>query len=393
MIHSTSVLEIDRGALCNNLKFMKGLFGPGVKISSVVKANAYGHGAELFVPMAESMGVDHFSVFSADEAYRILPLLKQKTALMVMGWMDHEEMEWAIANEVEFWIFEPSRLSRALSIARRLNKPARIHLEAETGMNRTGLKTKEIKQAALAIRENSESLILNGLCTHFAGAESIANHYRVQNQIKRFNRIKRWFLVNDIIPHYLHTASSAAALTYPNTRMNLVRIGIAQYGFWPSDEAFIHYVHHRKDKTDPLNRILTWKSKIMSIKSVEQGEFVSYGTTYLAQEDKKIAIIPVGYSHGFSRSLSNQGRVLINGQRVGVIGMVNMNMLIADVSSLPDVKLGDEVVIIGNQGELEITVASFSEISNQVNYELLARLPSNIKRIIKNYDYGLCKII
>jgi alanine racemase len=122
----------------------------------------------------------------------------------------------------------------------------------------------------------------------------------------------------------------------------------------------------------------------MSLKDVSQGEFISYGTTYLAQEDKRIAIIPVGYSHGFSRSLSNQGRVLINGQRVGVIGMVNMNMLIADVSTLPDVRLDDEVVIIGRQGDLEITVASFSEISNQVNYELLARLPSNIHRIIKN---------
>ena len=384
MIHSTSVLEIDRSALCSNLQFLKSLFGAGVKISSVVKANAYGHGAEMFVPIAESMGIDHFSVFSADEAYKIYPLLKKTSSLMIMGWVDAEEMEWAIAHGVDFWIFEPSRLTLALALAKKLKKAARIHLEAETGMNRTGLQTREIKKAGMIIKDNRENLLLNGLCTHFAGAESIANHYRVQNQIRRFNRIKRWFLANDITPLYLHTASSAAALTYPNTRMNLVRIGIAQYGFWPSDESFIHYIHRRKEKKDPLNRIISWKSKIMSLKDVTQGEFVSYGTTYLAQKDKRIAIVPVGYSHGFSRSLSNQGRVLINGQRVGVIGMVNMNMLIADVTTLPDVRLDDEVVIIGRQGDLEITVASFSEISNQVNYELLARLPSNIHRIIKN---------
>ena len=118
--------------------------------------------------------------------------------------------------------------------------------------------------------------------------------------------------------------------------------------------------------------------------SVQQGEFVSYGTTYLATEPKKIAVIPVGYSHGYSRMLSNQGRVLIGGQRIAVIGMVNMNMLIADVTNIPDVKLGDEVIIIGRQQDLEISVASFSEISDQVNYELLVRLPVNTCREVVN---------
>jgi alanine racemase len=139
-------------------------------------------------------------------------------------------------------------------------------------------------------------------------------------------------------------------------------------------------VHGKEQRYDPLDRVISWKSRIMSIKNVKEGEFISYGTTYLAQEEKKIAIIPVGYSHGFSRMLSNQGRVLIRGQRVGVIGMVNMNMLIADITYIPDAEIGDEVVIIGKQENLEITVASFSEISNQVNYELLVRLPERTRR-------------
>jgi alanine racemase len=165
--------------------------------------------------------------------------------------------------------------------------------------------------------------------------------------------------------------------------MDMVRIGIAQYGFWPSIETFIQYVHGKKEERyDPLDRVISWKSRIMSIKTVNEGEFISYGTTYLAQEEKVIAVIPVGYSHGFSRMLSNQGRVLIGGQRVGIIGMVNMNMMIADVTAVPDVSVGDEVVIIGKQDNLEITVASFSEISNQVNYELLVRLPERTDRKI-----------
>jgi alanine racemase len=162
--------------------------------------------------------------------------------------------------------------------------------------------------------------------------------------------------------------------------MDMVRIGIMQYGFWPSIETYIQYFNGKDNRTDPLDRIIAWKSKVMSTKIVKEGEFVSYGTTYLALEEKEIAVVPVGYSHGYSRMLSNQGRVLIGGYRVGVIGMVNMNMLIADITSVPDVKVGDEVVIIGKQGDLEISVASFSEISNQVNYELLVRLPATTRR-------------
>jgi alanine racemase len=139
-------------------------------------------------------------------------------------------------------------------------------------------------------------------------------------------------------------------------------------------------VSRRKKKIDPLYRIISWKSSVMAVKHVRQGEFVSYGTTYLATEDKTIAIVPTGYSHGYSRALSNSGRILIHGQRVAVIGMINMNMLIADVSSLRDVVVGDEVVLIGKQEHQTISVASFSELSNQLNYELLTRLPAGILR-------------
>lgn len=164
----------------------------------------------------------------------------------------------------------------------------------------------------------------------------------------------------------------------------MVRIGILQYGFWPSKETFIQFLSKNNLLVDPLNQILGWKSAIMSIKDVKTGEFISYGTSYLAQKDMKIAIIPVGYSHGYARNLSNQGRVLINGQRVAVIGMVNMNMLIADITSIDQVSLGDEVVLIGKQGDLSINVSSFAEFSDQLNYELLTRLPADIPRIIIN---------
>ena len=161
----------------------------------------------------------------------------------------------------------------------------------------------------------------------------------------------------------------------------MVRVGIMQYGFWPSQETFIHYIHDKTNKRDPLRRVLGWKSRIMDVKTVKQGEFIGYGNFFQAHKDMKIAIVPVGYYDGYSRSLSNQGKVLINKQRVAVIGMVNMNMIICDVTKQPTVSIGDEVVMIGKQGKHQLSVASFSELSNLVNYELLTRLPLDINRI------------
>ena len=181
-------------------------------------------------------------------------------------------------------------------------------------------------------------------------------------------------------PDKCHTACSAAAMRYPDTRMDLVRIGILQYGFFPSRELQVELNHKRGIPLDPLRRIISWKSRVMDVKYVGAGEFVGYGTSYLANADMKIATIPVGYSHGYSRSLSNQGRVLIRGQRVVVVGTVNMNMISVDVTQVEGVEKGDEVVLIGQQGELEISVSSFSEFSDQVNYELLTRLPRDIPR-------------
>lgn len=377
-----SVIEISRSALQNNITFLRSFLESGVRLSSVVKANAYGHGIEQFVSIAAECGVDHFSVFSVDEAYRVYKVLNGKVDIMVMGWIHPKDMEWAVKHGIEFYVFELGTLMGALKAAKKLEKEALIHLEIETGMNRTGLTNAELRQAVKIIKENNKLLHVRGLCTHYAGAESVSNYVRIQNQYKNFNRTYKWLARRSIVPDLLHTACSAAAIVYPKTHMDMVRIGILQYGFWPGPESFIYYTHGKREKEDPLKRVISWKSRVMSTKYVKAGEFISYGTTYLAKDDMHIAIVPTGYSHGYSRSLSNQGRVLIAGNRVGVIGMVNMNMLIADITGLDDVKVGDEVVFIGKQDDKEISVASFIEFSDQLNYELLSRLPLNIPRIV-----------
>ena len=379
---STSVIEISKDSLQHNINFLKKQMGKKVKISSVVKGNAYGHGVKEFVPLAEECGLDHFSVYSADEALDVYKYSNHNSDIMIMGMVENEELEWAINTGIEFYVFDIDRLKKTIEYASRLNRVAKIHIEIETGMNRTGFTKEYIPSVIKIIKENKDVLNVKGLCTHFAGAESIANYVRIQKQLKSYSKIHKLFIENDVVPGKRHTACSAASMTYPKSRMDMVRIGIMQYGFWSSRETFIGYINNLENKEDPLRRVIKWKSKIMSTKSVKTGEFIGYGTSYLAQRDMKIATIPVGYAHGYSRELSNQGRVLINGHRVSVIGIVNMNMMTIDITDVSETKKGDEAVLIGKQGDLSISVASFSELSNQLDYELLTRLNQKIPRVV-----------
>lgn len=378
----TSYIEISKSALQHNLNFLSNHIHKNVQISSVVKGNAYGHGIEVYIPLAESCGINHFSVFSADEAYRVQKSAINKNTIMIMGLVEDEQLAWAIENEIEFYVFEFDRLQKAIELAIKMKKKAIIHIEVETGMNRTGFNPKDIGKITQLIANNSAFINFKGLCTHYAGAESITNYYRIKKQQKSFQKSIQKFTDKKVTPQQYHTACSAAALRYPKSQMDMVRLGIIQYGFFPNKEIYIEHLTKKKITEDPLKRLISWKSKVMDIKKVKAGEFVGYGTSYLANSNLKIATIPVGYSHGFSRSLSNQGRVLIQGQRVSVVGIVNMNMITVDVTKIENVQKGDEVVLIGKQGDLEISVSSFSEFSEQVNYELLTRLPQNLPRFI-----------
>jgi alanine racemase len=379
----TSHIELNQAAYKTNLKFIRALIGAKCQFSSVIKGNAYGHGIESFAPMAEDCGVNHFSVFSAHEAYRLSKVIQQKTTTLIMGVVDStEEIEWAIDNDIEFFVFDRERLIKALEVAKRLNKKARIHIELETGMNRTGFDTNSLQHIIPILTDNSAHFSLNGLCTHFAGAESIANYLRVKKQIIQFNKQKKLLTNSHLHFKHHHLACSAAVINYPSTINDLVRVGIMQYGFWPNRETQMKYYTNVKHHENPLNPVISWKTHVMGIKDVPEGEFISYGNSVLTEAPMRIATVPVGYSHGFSRSLSNQGKVLIRGNRLDVVGLVNMNMMIVDISNCPEIQKGDEVVIIGKQGNLAISVDSFGDLSSQLNYELLTRLPEEIPRRI-----------
>ena len=388
---STSYIEISKSALEHNITYLKERIGKNTIFSSVIKGNAYGHGIEHFLPLVEKCGVNHFSVFDADEARRAEKCKSPDSHIMIMGSIDHEEIDWAVEHDISFFVFQMDRLKSAAKAADKLGKKARIHIHLETGFHRFGFENGQLDEVVDFLLDNPKKFVIEGICTHYAGAESVSNYVRVKQQIVDFKEQVMRMKDKGIEPKLRHTACSAAVFNYPETIMDMVRVGIAQYGLWPSRETRMRILKNqlngnggnKKGIEDPLKRIISWKSKVMNIKQVEAGEFVGYGTAYLTSRPEKLAGIPVGYAHGFSRNLSNIGQVLIKGRRARVVGYVNMNAMMVDITDIPEVKPGDEVVMIGKQGNDEVTLSSFSEMSNYLNYELLTRLPDEIPRFIR----------
>ena len=379
---NTSFIEVSESALANNLEFIKReLLSKGQNPGCVLKSDAYGHGVHIVAPILHKLGAGPFFVFSAYEAAQLRNSLGQEsTEIVIMGDLPDEALKWAVENGVQFYVYDLLRLENAMAMADKTGKKARIHLELETGMNRLGLDPFELEKALSAIIENRARFVLEGVCTHYAGAEKKVNHVRVREQIKRFLRAKAFVEEKGVAPNSFHSACSAAALRFPETRMDMVRAGILVYGHWPSLECKLEFMREKGLSEDPLMPALSWKTRVMAVKRVKAGEFVGYGESFHVQGDKRLAILPVGYGNGFARFFSNNGSVLLAGRAFPVVGMVNMNAMAVDLGSYEDVRPGDEAVLIGRQGEAFAGVDSFAEDTARPDYESLARLPKDIPR-------------
>ncbi len=382
-MHS-SVIQISKSALKNNIDLIKTLIDSSVTLSSVVKGNAYGHGITEMVPLLQDLNVNHFSVYSSFEAKQVCKVAKNNFTVLIMGDIVNSDEDWIIENDIEFFVFNISRLERMLLKATEKKKVLNIHIEIETGMNRTGFNQKDWIQIIQLVNANKDVVKVKGLCTHFAGAESLNNYVRVKQQQRVFNKAIKFFKTHEIVPQQIHCSCSAAVLAFPTKNYDMVRVGILQYGLWPSRESFIAYISKLKINTNPLKPVLSWKSYIMDIKYVPKGEFVGYGSSFLAENETIVASIPIGYSYGYSRSLSNLGRVIINNNRYSVIGTINMNMFLVDITSCDSIKIHDEVMLIGASKDLEISLSSFCNMTDQFNYEVLSRIDKDIPRTIIN---------
>jgi alanine racemase len=376
----SNFIQLDSNALKNNISFLKSFLKKEVTLSCVLKANAYGHGITQMISELEKNNVNHFSVFSSEEAIIAKNASKsEKSQFMIMGTIDYNHINWIINNNIQVYIFTFERLNVFEKAAQKLNKKVKVHLEFETGMNRTGFAKKDWS-TAINLVQKSEFLTLHGACTHYAGAESIANFKRIEKQKKTFKQVKELFKKKKINVPVFHTSCSASLISYPKEQHDLVRIGILQYGLWPSKEIYIKYLTKNKITENPLKRVINWSSHIMSIKKIKKDEFVGYGMSYLTENETTIAIVPVGYSSGYSRDLSNQGKVIINGKRLDIIGTINMNLLTVDITNLEHPRIGQKVTLIGKEDDVEVSVASFGEYTNQLNYEVLTQLDKQIER-------------
>lgn len=377
-VNYSSIIHLDKKALANNIAFIKNLVNNQTKLSAVVKGNAYGHGVQEMLPALQDLGIDHFSVFSSYEAKQAFHVLEKGNQLMIMGDIPDQDVPWIVENELEFFVYNNESLDYFLKEAQRQDRKLNIHIEIETGMHRHGFEEEDWQTLISILKENHQFFNLMGMCTHFAGAESSANFKRIENQQDAFQKGVTTFKKQGLFPKNLHTSSSAGIIAFPDWNLDMVRVGILQYGLWPSKEIQLTYQMKYDFKLD-LKPVLSWHSSIMEIKTVRKGEYIGYGNSYLTERDMKIASVPVGYGYGFSRVLSNIGKVLVHGKRLSVVGMVNMNMFLINVTEM-NAEIGDRVILIGKDGEQEIKVSYFGDLSDQLNYELLTRLDKSIPR-------------
>lgn len=374
----SSTIYLDKKALANNLEFIRNLLTEKNKFSAVIKGNAYGHGAVEMMTALQELGVNHFSVFSAYEAKQVFSVLAKNSVLMIMGDIPDEDISWIVENEIEVFIYDFKSLQQFITTAKQQQKQVNIHIELETGMHRHGFDKKHWEKLLGIIKTNLAYIKLKGICTHFAGAESSANYKRIKDQQENFRVGVDFFKQAGLNSENLHTSSSAGAIAYPEWNLDLVRIGILLYGLWPSKEIQLFY-RMKYQTTFDLQPVLSWHSSIMAIKEVKPGEYIGYGNSFLAEREMKVASVPVGYGYGFSRAMSNTGRVLVKGKRLPVIGMVNMNMFLIEVTDV-EVEISDKVTLIGKDADQEIKVSYFGNLSDQLNYELLTRLDKSIPR-------------
>ncbi len=382
-VKHTSRVELSQSAVKKNVNFIKKKLGAHPRLSAVVKANAYGHGIPYMVKMLERAGVSHFSVASAYEAEEVYMHCGRPSDIMIMGILYDEDIAYIIEHEIEFYIFNYDRLKLVLEKAKEIGKKAKVHIELETGINRTGMSFDFFKKAITFLKKHQQHIEFMGLCTHLGGAESSSNMFRIEQQLERYKAGLKEVENKKFLPKYRHVACSAAALVMPETHYDLVRVGVSTYGFWPSQEIYYQHLNQvGKKKDNPLRRIISWKSNIMDIKDVPKGEFIGYGTSFQTLRNMRIAVIPVGYGNGYPRGQSNRGHVLIKGRKAPITGLINMNLFMVDVSHIPDVVTGDEVVLIGKQNNASINVSSFTNYMQLLNNEMLSRLPTAIPRKI-----------
>lgn len=381
-------LEVDKKNIANNIKQFQKLIGPKVNLMAVVKSNAYGHG---LVEIAKIAVNNHTNWLGVDSIYEAITLRKAgiKVPVLVLGYTLLSNLKKALDYDVSLVVYNIDTLKKMAGI--KTKNPFKVHIKIETGTSRQGVYEKDLLEM-IGIINQCNNIELEGVSTHYANIEDTTDHTYAQGQLDQFNRVIKVLESHDVKIKQKHTACSAATILYPETYFNMVRVGISLYGLWSSKETMVMARNNGTNKKDlqknqlkdfNLKPALTWKTKVAQIKKIKSGTSISYGLTEKVTKDSMVAVIPVGYWDGYDRKLSSIGNVLIRGCRCKVLGRVCMNMMVVDVSNVPNARLEDEVVLLGKQADEEITAEEIAVKIGTINYEIVTRINPLIPRIVK----------
>lgn len=380
-IQSKTWVEISSSAIKSNLATFKRLLGSKSQIMAVVKANAYGHGAIQIAELAETQGVKWFGVDSVQDgvALRDTGIVGR---ILVMGYTPPANIEAAIKHRLSLVAYDPAMLEELSRLSKRgllKSHGINLHLKIETGTVRQGLEGKELLNFAKKLKA-IKGVNIEGCYSHYANIEDTTNHAFADEQLRRFNTECEKLAAHGIVPEIRHTACSAAAMLFPKTHFDVIRLGIAMYGMWSSSET--KAVALRLRRPIDLSPALTWKTTVAQVKTVAKGTGVGYGLSGHVTRASKLAVLPVGYWDGYDRGLSNVAHVLIRGSRCKVIGRICMNMMMVDVTDAKNVKAGDEVVLLGRQKHEIVTAEELAGKAGTINYEIVTRINPLLPRVV-----------
>ncbi|UCZ51524.1 alanine racemase [Bacillus shivajii] len=370
-------VEVSLDAIYQNAQTFKRNLSERTKFMAVVKADGYGHGAVEVAKTAIAAGADALGVAFLDEAL-VLRKANIKVPILVLGYTPPESCEDAVLNQITITVFSDDVVDELAHVTEKLNTRASVHLKVDTGMARVGVTSKEAAFSLakkISILKNVE---LEGIFTHFANADSIDSTY-TNTQFDKFKEVYQYLEKNNIRIPIKHCCNSAATMSGRKYHLDMVRVGISLYGLYPSNEL--------KNSSYRLEQAMTFKTKISAIKEASEGDFISYGCTFEMKQDGMIATIPVGYADGFSRALSNQGEVLVDGTRVPIVGRICMDQSMVDVSFMNEVFVGEEVTVFGSSNKNFISIDEIAVQMGTINYEVVCLVGKRVPRVyIKDND-------
>ena len=364
--------EINLDNLAYNFHSVKNFISEPIKFMAVVKADAYGHGAVRCAKKLAAAGIDWFGVALPEEGLELRENKIQTPILCLGGFWSGQE-NFVIENNLTPVIFR-------LDVAEKLNDAARkkdtivdVHIKIDTGMGRIGIRFEEANNFAEQLKRLS-NLRIDGIMTHFAAANNLAENNFTNLQIKQFNEAVKIFEAKGFQPTYRDLANSPGAVAHRNSYGNMVRLGGVLYGLG-GDVLPAEIV---KPKLKP---VLSLHTRIAQLKRVPKGETLGYSRTYTTTKDSIIATVPIGYQDGYSRSLSNNGRAIINKKYVPIVGRISMDWTILDVTEAPEAKVNDEVILIGKSGKLHVTSEELAQKTDTISYEITCGINRRVTRI------------